>query len=160
MTAPVSQAPFVAMHVVRSGSFRLPVAPVRAFPSFSPEGERAWAPGWAPEYLHPRDGAPSPGLVFCTAATGERTLWMLLRYDVNALEAQYVRIVPDSRIALVTVRCVGAGPDATEVVVAYEVTALSAAGNLTLEEFTAGAFAAMLEQWQKSIAKTLAHDAA
>ena len=120
-----------------------------AFPSFSPEGERAWAPGWAPEYLYPADGAPRPGLVFRTAATGERTLWMLLRYDVHALEAQYVRIVPESRIALVTVRCAGAGPEATEVVVAYEVTALSAAGNLTLQEFTAGAFAAMLEQWQR-----------
>jgi hypothetical protein len=85
---------------------------------------------------------------------------MLLRYDLTALEAQYARIVPDSRIGLVTVRCTGAGPDTTEVVVAYELTALSPAGNLALEEFTERAFATMLEQWQKSIAMALVTDAA
>lgn len=155
----MSQASFVAIHVVRSGTFRLPVSPDRAFPSFSPEGERAWAPGWAPGYMHPRDGAPRAGLVFRTAAAGEHTLWVLLRYDATAFEAQYVRVVPDSRIGLVTVRCRGMAPDATEVAVAYELTALSAAGNLTLEEFTQGAFAAMLEQWQKAIAMALVPDA-
>jgi hypothetical protein len=155
----VSHDDFVALHITRSGTFRLPAPSVRVFPNFSPQGERVWAPGWVPEYLHPRDGAPLPGLVFRTAVGGERTLWLLLRYDAAALEAQYVRIVPDSRIGLVTVRCVAVTPRETDVTVAYELTALSAAGNRTLEEFTEAAFGAMLEDWKRAIAMSLATDA-
>jgi hypothetical protein len=144
-------------HVARTGTFRLPMAPAAAFPYFSPEGERAWAPGWAPEYLHPADGTPAPGLVFRTRAGGEETLWLLLRYDMAALETEYVRVVPGSRMGTVSVRCVPAGGSApaADVHVTYRLTALSEAGRRTLERLTPAAYAAMLEEWRAAITRLL-----
>ena len=47
---------FSAERAVRSHSFTLELPARRAFALFEPEGERAWAAGWNPRYLHPRDG--------------------------------------------------------------------------------------------------------
>lgn len=147
---------FDAVHVSRAGSFRLPVPPAVAFPAFSPEGERAWAPGWEPEYLYPRAGTAVPGLVFRTAAGGEATTWMLLQYDRQTWQAQYARIVPASRIGLVTVRCAPTETGSTDVHVRYELTGLSEAGNRVLEAFTEAAFSDMLGDWERTIAAVLA----
>ncbi|MGH9258908.1 MAG: SRPBCC family protein [Acidimicrobiales bacterium] len=139
----------------RSGTFRLPVAPARAFPCFSPEGERAWAPGWKPEYMDPADGALRPGLVFRTNVGGEPTVWLLLRFDESSFEVEYVRLVPDSRVGLVHVRCAPAGAAETEVTVSYRLTALSEGGNRALERFSAEAFAGMMDEWRTAITAAL-----
>lgn len=147
--------PFEAHHVERRGGFLLPVPPRDAFAWFSPEGERAWAPGWRPEYLHPRDGSLQSGLVFRTEAGGEPTLWLLLRYDRAKWEAEYVRMVPDSRVGTVAVVCRPAEGNSTEVSVAYRLTALCDAGNRRLAEFTDEAFAAMMHEWKAAICACL-----
>ena len=72
---------FTAVHVVRSHSFVVAMARERAFRLFEPEGERAWAAGWAPSYLHPADGAAGRGMVFTTAHGGESTLWTMTRHE-------------------------------------------------------------------------------
>lgn len=147
---------FRALHVVRSGRLRLPGRPEAVLGWFSPEGERRWAPGWEPEYLHPPEGAPRAGLVFRTRAGGEPTLWLLLRYDTTACEAEYVRVAPDSRMGTVSVSCTADGEDHTEVRVTYRLTGLSASGNALLAELTAPAFAEMLRDWQEAILGSLA----
>jgi hypothetical protein len=146
---------FDASHVTRSGSFRLPASPHAVFPFFSPEGERAWAPGWEPEYLHPRHGSPVRGLVFRTAAGGEHTVWVLLRYDRGACEAEYVRVVPGSRIGTVEVRCQPAPGHETDVSVTYRLTALTDEGNETLSRFSEETFARMLEEWRAALTRVL-----
>jgi len=146
---------FRALHVERSAVLRLAAPPAQAFALFSPEGERLWAPGWTPEYLHPPNGTPQPGLVFRTAVGGETTLWLLLRYDTAACEAEYVRVTPESRIGTVAVRCAAAGADASDVHVAYRFTALSEAGNRALEQFSADAFARMMEDWRAALSRAL-----
>lgn len=147
---------FSAVHVERSGTFELPAPPALVLPLFSPEGERAGAPGWEPEYLHPKGGGLKPGLVFRTVAGGEQTLWLLLRFDARDNVAEYVRIVPESRLGTVTVRCTPGTPGATAVTVTYRLTALSAAGNQALELFTEQAFARLLAEWRSVTERALA----
>ena len=146
---------FKAQHVRRSGSFLLPLDPEQAFPYFSPEGERPWVPGWAPEYLHPTEGTPLSGLVFRTRADGELTLWLVLRYDSETLEAEYVRIAPASRMGTVVVHCREAAGHRTRVEVTYDLTALSEEGNLVLEALTEGAYAEMMADWRDRIVELL-----
>ena len=129
---------FVAHHVVLSGHFSLPVPPEKAFVFFTPEGERDWIPDWAPEYLHPLEGTLQEGLVFRTDVGGEQTLWLVVRYDSVALEAEYVRVVPDSRLGTVVVRCRGGTDGDTDVEVTYSLTGLSDAGNQVLAAVTEG----------------------
>jgi hypothetical protein len=58
----------------------------------------------------------------------------------------------------VTVRCRAVGNQRTEVTVTYELTALSAAGNDTLDALSPAAYADMLREWQVSIACRLADE--
>jgi len=146
---------FRALHVLRIGKIVLPIAPDRAFQFFTPEGERSWIPEWEPEYLHPADGTLTTGLVFRTRAGGEETLWLVARYDPAGLEAEYVRIVPDSRMGTVSVRCESAAVDQTEVHVTYELTALSESGNAVLTALSESAYADMLHEWHESIVADL-----
>lgn len=150
---------FKAQHVRRTGSFELPLPPDEALPLFSPEGERAWVPEWTPEYLHPPGGAPAPGLVFRTRAGGELTLWLVLRYDSEALQAEYVRVAPGSRMGTVVVRCRGIEGGHTRVEVTYELTALSEEGNRVLESLTERAYSEMLADWRDRIIALLSDSA-
>lgn len=140
------------MHVERAGVVRLEMSPAEALPHFTPEGERAWVPGWDPEPLHAVEGSLSrAGAVFRTAAQGEETLWITLRVDAAAGEADYVRITPGNRLGTVHVRCRRAAEGA-DVEVTYRLTALSPAGEAALAAMTPEAFAAELAGWERSIA--------
>jgi len=142
---------FDPIHVEHAGRIDLPLPSSKAFPHFTPEGERAWVPGWDPEYLHPRDGEHAPGLAFRTRAHGEETLWLVTRFDAELGQAEYVRVTPGSRLGTVTIRCESLGDAATAVHVGYRLTATSPAGNAALADFDAAAFSAMLEEWRTRI---------
>lgn len=142
---------FTAMHVVRSGSFSIAAEPARVLPCFTPEGERAWVPGWDPEVLHPRTGAAAAGAVFRTGRGAEETLWLWLVYDAANGITEYARITHGSRIGAVRVHVEPEGPVGSRVTVRYELTALSPAGNDVLAAFTEPAFAAMLVEWQGAV---------
>ena len=89
--------------------------------------------------------------LFRTAAQGEETLWITLRVDAAAGEADYVRITPGNRLGTVHVRCRRAAEGA-DVEVTYRLTALSPAGEAALAAMTPEAFAAELAGWERSIA--------
>src|SRR5688572_23036064 len=95
---------FKAEHVERSHAFVVPLPLARAFTFFEPEGERAWAEGWNPTYLHPADGRPERGMVFTTDHGNEHTVWMMIRHEPPNL-VEYVRMTPGSRMGRVLVQC-------------------------------------------------------
>lgn len=138
-------------HVSRTGTFHLPMPPQQAFLFFTPEGERAYVPDWRPEYVYPEDGRLQRGLVWRTNASGEPTLWLVVRFDEERLDVEYARVVPDSRMGTVSVRCLAAQDGGTDVTVTYELTALSEAGERTLAAMTDEAYAATLQEWRTAI---------
>lgn len=143
------------MHIERHAALRLPLAPAAALPLFTPEGERAWVPGWDPVPIHAPDGSLSrSGAVFTTAADGEATLWLVLGVDPEAGVAEYVRITPGNRLGTVHVRCLPDG-DGSLVEVDYRLTALSEAGATKLAAVTRAAFAATIEGWQRDLERLL-----
>lgn len=140
------------MHIERTATLHVPLPPGEALPLFTPEGERAWVPDWDPEPIHAPDGTMSrEGAVFRTAAGGEETLWLVLRVDVQAGAADYVRVTPDHRIGTVRVRCTPDGPGASTVEVRYRLTALSPAGREALSSVTPAAFEAEIRGWEAAI---------
>lgn len=141
------------MHVERSGSFTLPSPPERALARFTPEGERLWVPGWQPETLHtPGADLDVEGAVFRTAASGEETLWIVLRLDREAGLAEYARITPGNRLGTVHVLCAPTANGGTEVRVTYRLTALSPAGDAVLASLSEEAYAGMLADWRTRVA--------
>jgi hypothetical protein len=136
---------------VRSHSFDLPLPLAKAFPLFEPEGERAWAPGWEPKYVHPADGRARKGMVFTTDAGGEETLWLVLDHDPGAGAVEYARITPGHRVAIVRVKCAPIDAGATRVTVSYEYTGLSAAGNDYVRSMDEARFRESIESWKALI---------
>ena len=141
-------------HVVRTSHFELPLEPAAAFGFFTPEGERAWAKGWDPRYVHPADGALREGMVFITGHGGEETVWMVLRHEPAAARVDYLRMTPGSRIGIVRVRCDPA-PAGSRVTVTYELTALTESGGELLRALDAAAYEAFIGTWAASIREAI-----
>jgi hypothetical protein len=141
---------FRAERMVRTHHFELPVAPGEALQYFTPEGERAWAAGWEPRYLHPADGRTTAGMVFTTGHGGEETLWTMTRHEPEAGLVEYLRVTPGSRMGSVRVQCSEAA-HGTCVTVTYALTALTPGGNDTLRALDACAYEAFIASWRSAI---------
>lgn len=137
------------------GEFYLPAPPARVMPLFTAEGERAWAPGWEPEFL---SGDEQRGSAFRTRAPGRPdTVWIVSDYRPEEGRASYARIALGSNIGLVDVDCRPAADGGSTVRVRYTLTSLDAEGERFVEEFLAPeAYAAMLGDWQRFTAAALA----
>ena len=143
---------FTPVHVEHSHAFVVELALERAFRLFEPEGERLWAKGWDPEYLHPAGAdAAERGMVFRTAHGGEETLWTIVRHEPDAGVVEYVRATPGSRLGTVLVQCARLDTARTRVTVVYSLTALSEKGNGTLRALDAPAYEAFIRSWEESI---------
>lgn len=147
---------FLPEHTVRSHALTVDLPLEEAFRYFTPEGERAWAKGWDPVYLHPADGTPQPGMVFTTGEGEEATLWTMTRYEPAQGLVEYQRVTPGSRTGSVMVQCTALGDRRTRATVMYTMTALSERGNATLREMDEARYRAFIGSWEEAIARAVA----
>jgi hypothetical protein len=145
--------PFRAEHAVRSASFDLALPRDQAFELFTPEGEKAWAEGWDPEYLYPVDGQAGMGMVFRTQHGGEETVWTMTRYEPESGAVSYLRCTHGSRIAGVEVLCAAIAPLRTQVTVTYSVTGLSDTGNDWIRAMDRQRYKAFIGEWEAAISR-------
>ena len=143
------------MSTLRSGSFRVALPPAEALDLFTARGETLWVPGWKPRYVDPPDGEPVPGGIWLTDDGDAPVVWRVERFDRAAGLAEYLRVVPGSRVALVTVRCSADGAGC-RVDVTYRVTPISPAGDAWLAAFDEAAYAEMMREWESLVAAHLA----
>jgi len=146
---------FRAEHAERAHDFVLGLPLARAFPLFEPEGEKLWAEGWEPRYLHPADGRAARGMVFTTDHGGEHTIWTMVRHEPAAGLVEYVRCTPGSRMGRVLVQCASLDAARTRVNVIYALTGLTEAGNARIRELDAAHYRAFIDGWSKSIEAAL-----
>jgi hypothetical protein len=126
------------------GSVAVPLPPGEAFGLFTPEGERAWVPGWEPRF--PAGDDLAPGTTFLTH---EQTIWVIA--DRTPSSIRYARVTPGVHSGTVEVRC-EAADGGTRAQVSYDLTALG--DPATLDRF-ASDFDAMLAEWERLIAAAL-----
>lgn len=139
-------------------TFTLPAPCARVFPYFTAEGERRWAPGWAPEML---SGDRARGSVFRTRAPdGRVTTWIVATYEPAAYRVSYARLAEGSNIGLVDVRCEPTDGGHSRVSVTYTLTALGAAGDAHVHAFLDdAAYTAYIDEWQQQLTEALAREA-
>ena len=146
---------FDALTIARSGSFELDMTPDEALPLFTAPGEKLWIPIWDPVVLH-GDGYEK-GTVFVTSHHGNTTYWLVMDYDTDTKHAQYVRVTPEANTGTVDVSITSNGEGGATVNVAYQLTALSPAGNADLQEsFSEPKYAEMMEEWRAMISASRA----
>jgi len=139
--------PYKPRTVTFLGKVPVPTGPEAAFPLFSPEGERRWVPGWAPEILHPPAGTWEAGQIFRTQEEMGEAIWVITRLDRELHEAEYHRVEPGRYVARIAVACKPAPPGGTEVAVAYSFVGLSEKGNREIASMTQQDYEAKLGRW-------------
>jgi hypothetical protein len=139
------------LHIRNQRALRLPLPADTAFLLFTPKGEERWIPEWRPRYIRPAGGETEAGMVFTTGDGEDFTIWQVVDFDAAARKARYARTTPTSRTGMVTVEATPLGDHDTEVLVRYEMTALSPQGEESLRQYEGDAFANMMAQWRGAI---------
>lgn len=125
--------------------------PARAvFALLSPEGERLWVPGWQYENIMGTT-ALHEDYVFLTHGhdhAAQEAIWIVKRYDPDALQVQYYKIEPDEKLGIVAVGCDTLNRRSTRVTVTYTYIGLSDSGNRFIEGFTRSAYKEFIGQWK------------
>jgi hypothetical protein len=139
---------FAAASVELTGGFMLAMPAQVAFELFSPEGERLWVPGWAPELLHPPGAEWEEGLIFRTQEELGEAVWVVTALDRKGHAVEYYRLEPGRYVARVRVRCQAKQPEQTDVAVTYAFVGLSDAGNRDIAAMSEAAYEQKLKRWQ------------
>ena len=142
----------MARHLSAQGSLTVAMPVGQCQMLFTPAGEELWIDEWRPIYHHPADGRTQAGMVFTTGTGPDHTLWALVDFERGPRHyARYSRVTPALRSGFVEVSCEALAPQSSRVDVRYEMTALTPAGEASLQAYEAEPFSAMLEQWQRMI---------
>ena len=99
-----------------------------AWPLFGADRERAWAPDWEPVFLWPEKAFDKEGMVFIIRQGTKNAVWVNTVFDPTAKRIQYVYIIPDVVVTVITLLLTPA-METTSIDVVYERTALVAAAN-------------------------------
>ena len=99
-----------------------------AWPLFGADRERAWAPDWEPVFLWPEKAFDKEGMVFIIRQGTKNAVWVNTVFDPTAKRIQYVYIIPDVVVTVITLLLTPA-METTGIDVVYERTALVAAAN-------------------------------
>jgi hypothetical protein len=104
-----------------------------AWPLFGAHNERAWAPDWDPVFLWPDKASDQEGMVFQVRHGDQNAVWVNTAFDLMAKRIQYVYVIPDVVVTVITLKLMPDG-GATLVDVIYERTALAHAANEAVKE--------------------------
>jgi hypothetical protein len=99
-----------------------------AWPLFGADKERVWAPDWEPVFLWPEKAFDKEGMVFIIRQGARNAVWVNTAFDRTAKRIQYVYVIPDVVVTVITL-LLTPDMDTTGVDVVYERTALVAAAN-------------------------------
>jgi hypothetical protein len=141
-------------HTRRTFEFNVQLPMDAAGPLFGAYMERRWAPDWKPTFLWPAIANDQQGMVFTVAHGSQTVVWIAPSYDIATGVFQYVYVIPDVMVTLITLKLLPQGR-ATRVAVEYERTALNpAAANIVSkmadQDSTSG------PEWEKQISEYLA----
>jgi hypothetical protein len=107
-----------------------------AWPLFGAAAERAWAPDWHPAFIWPATAADEEGMVFKVAQGDHTAVWVNTALDRAASRVQYVYVIPDLVVTVITLILEVTGPS-THVAVTYERTALTDAAGEVVSQMAA-----------------------
>jgi hypothetical protein len=105
-------------------------------PLFGADKERFWSPGWNPQFIYPVPAADAQGMVFSVAHHHLRSVWVNTELNLNAGRVQYVYMIPDALVTVITLNLTPKG-DQTVVEVRYDRTALTPEADAHVREMAA-----------------------
>lgn len=141
--------------VTHSKSFEIAAPLAKLFPLFSPEGEKAWVPGWDYENVMGTTEL-SEDYVFLTKShdhAAAEAIWIVKRYEPENHLIQLYKIEPGEKIGTVTVDCADVGNGCSKVAVTYKYQALSEAGSRFIAGFDESTYEAFIGEWKELLVR-------
>ena len=138
-----------ALHTREQFSFFAHTPIESAWSLFGAEGERVWAPGWDPRFIWPHEPLDQQGMVFRISHELGLAIWVNTLFDRAAKRIQYVYVIPDVVVTVISLRLSASG-QATQVEVIYERTALSESAAGRVRDMAEGDRSAG-EEWRRQI---------
>ncbi len=120
-----AQSDGVRRHTEEQFAFTVRAPMEQVAPLFGADKERVWSPEWDPQFIHPLPAADAQGMVFTVAHDRLESVWVNTELDVKNGRLQYVYVIPDALVTVITLKLKGEGNE-TRVEVEYDRTALSA----------------------------------
>ena len=143
--------------IIREGSFELDTTADKALLFFTPEGERAWAEGFAPKPIYPvqKEVAFQANAVFRLDDVQEQSIWTIVEANLKDHVAEYVYVVEGQRLSRVRVQIEPLVGSRCRVYVHYVHTAISERGLQFLGSITEEAYAQKMRDWQRMVAAAI-----
>jgi hypothetical protein len=73
-------------------------------PLMGADRERVWAPGWNPHFVFPRPAVDQQRMVFTVTHGPYRVPWVNTEFDLARGRVQYVYVIPDTMVTVITIR--------------------------------------------------------
>lgn len=121
----------------------------RVAPLFGAEKERVWTPHWDPQFIYPTPADDQEGMVFAVSHDHLRSVWVNTELDLKNGRIQYVYMIADALVTVITLRLTPQGKR-TQVDVEYQRTALSAEADAHVQHMAEGDRNAGVE-WDKRV---------
>ncbi len=143
----------------QTATIQLNRAPDDVFALMCPVREHEWIPCWKTTSIHSVSGVVEQDCIFTTFTDGKEATWITTAHDPGARLLTIYKIIPGELITRldITVDDVAPGCAAT---IAYEHTALSAAGAKIVDQHAAERYGAMMDSWKEMIHCYLGEDTA
>jgi hypothetical protein len=148
---PVSDSKFKAKRVTRQYVQTIDAEPSAVHALICPVKEAEWLDGWDYELIYSQSGVAEYGCVFTSQSAGEETIWTISKRDDARYQTEFVRVTPGSRVAVVMIRIEDGGQQTSRVHISYTITALNAAGNAFIDNFTEKNFVADMQFWEATM---------
>ena len=142
---------FKAKRITRQYVQTIQAEPSAVHRLICPVKEAEWLDGWDYELIYSQSGVAEHGCVFTSLSAGEETIWLITKRDDARYETEFARVTPGSRVAVVVVRIEDGGQQTSRVHISYTITALTAAGNTFIDNFTEKNFVADMKFWEATM---------
>ena len=134
---------------------RLNVSPETVFPLLCPVMEVKWTPGWMPEMVITQSGICEQDCIFITPSEmpsePHNSIWIVSKYDPANWVLEMYKVAPEHTISKLKISLASESGITTTAQVTYEITALGAAGDKFMEEFTEDWYKGFMIGWEQAM---------
>lgn len=140
------------VRVRRTYRQHLDAPPDRVFPLLCPVREADWVPGWEPTLVLTDSGIAEENAVFIMPEEEtDDAIWVVMRHDPAAHNVEFVKVTPGHTVGQIEIALAPDGSARTVATVTYQYTAISAAGEVFVQDFTEAAYAAFMRAWERQL---------
>lgn len=125
--------------------------PESVFPLLCPVMEVKWVPGWMPATVLSESGVVEQECVFITPSKPYDSIWVVTKHDPDRYRLEMYKVSPDHSVTKLEIALSGEHDGTTSAHIAYEVTAIGAAGEKFVEEFTGEWYEGFMQSWEKAM---------